>query len=91
MITTNSDDVLINSKDAAEVLRCSPQHVGNYERSGRLVAARKGGRGRGGGTWFRKGDVLALKLALEAAIGQDLDLAGSGPLANWLLESMQRF
>lgn len=91
MITTDPNDVLINSKDAAEILRCSPQHVGNYERSGRLTAARKGGRGRGGGTWYRKGDVQALKVELEAAIGQDLDLAGSGPLANWLLDACNDF
>jgi hypothetical protein len=91
MIIINPDDVLINSRDAAEVLRCSPQHVGNYERSGRLIAARKGGRGRGRGTWYRKGDVLALKVALEAAIDQDLDLARSGPLANWLLEACNDF
>jgi hypothetical protein len=89
--TTNQDvqdDALITTKEAAKILRGS---VPNYVKSGRLRYGFRGGRGRWGGDKFRLSDVLALRSELEAELGQDLDLAGSGPLSTILTEHCKKF
>lgn len=56
----NADDTLLNSKQAAEILDCSPDTVNEFARKSVLPAFKKGRQWR-----FRKRDIASFKRQLR--------------------------
>lgn len=87
VINGGVDNPLINAAAAGEILYCSPANISNLVKTGKLIPEIVGGRGRGKPAWFRKSDVVALRVKLEEERGQDLGLAGSGILSRELKDA----
>ncbi len=56
----NADDTLLNSKQVAEILDCSPDTVNEFARKSVLPAFKKGRQWR-----FRKRDIASFKRQLS--------------------------
>lgn len=54
------DEILISLVQAVEEFRITPRRLRAWVESGRLVARRRSGRGRGGAMFFFRGDIAEL-------------------------------